>query len=456
MAGGGGGGLDFKATPSWVIGSVVFVIVVISLVIEKFLSYLGKLLKRKEKKPLNLALKKIKEELMLLGFISLLLTVFGDKVHTVCIPEKLAKKWLPCNDDSVPAGLITGGKRGLLAGSSESNCDQGKVPFISSGVLHDVHYLIFILAVVHVLSCILIVLLGEMKIFQWRKWEDAIRTQIDADYGNNQRVLDVRNLSFVKDRFDGNDAKYCNYVISFFKHLAGIVTKADYTAMRTGFILTHCDGNLRFNFHKYIVYAYEADFNKIVSISWFMWLFVVISLTLNVSGWNIYFAIAFIPFILLLVVGTKLEQVITELAIYIAQRNTVVFGELRVQPSDDYFWFNKPKIVLLLIHTILFINSFGSAIYFWTWFKFGLHSCEMGTPIFALSRIILMLLVQTICSYSTLPLFAIVTQMGSSYNKEAMERYGSGFNRPNAIADRTAEGANAAASIEMANHQEQH
>ncbi|XP_021752679.1 MLO-like protein 1 isoform X1 [Chenopodium quinoa] len=369
MAGGGGGGLDFKSTPSWVIGSVVFVIVVISLVIEKFLSYLGKLLKRKEKKPLNLALKKIKEELMLLGFISLLLTVFGDKIHTRCISEKLARKWLPCHDDSVPSGLITGGKRRLLAGSSEPNCDQGKVPFISSDILHDVYYLIFILAVVHVLSCILIVLLGEMKILQWRKWEDAIRMQIDADYGNNRRVLDVKSLTFIKDRFDGNDAKYRYYVISFFKHLAGIVTKADYTAMRTGFILTHCDGNLRFDFHKYIVYAYEAEFNKIVSISWFMWLFVVISLTLNVAGWNIYLAIACIPFILLLVVGTKLEQVITDLAIHIAQRHTVVIGVLRNQPSDDYFWCKKPRIVLLLIHTILFINSFGSAINFWTWVR---------------------------------------------------------------------------------------
>uniref|UniRef100_A0A803KTM4 MLO-like protein n=1 Tax=Chenopodium quinoa TaxID=63459 RepID=A0A803KTM4_CHEQI len=222
-------------------------------------------------------------ELMLLGFISLLLTVFGDKIHTRCISEKLARKWLPCHDDSVPSGLITGGKRRLLAGSSEPNCDQGKVPFISSDILHDVYYLIFILAVVHVLSCILIVLLGEMKILQWRKWEDAIRMQIDADYGNNRRVLDVKSLTFIKDRFDGNDAKYRYYVISFFKHLAGIVTKADYTAMRTGFILTHCDGNLRFDFHKYIVYAYEAEFNKIVSISWFMWLFVVISLTLNVA-----------------------------------------------------------------------------------------------------------------------------------------------------------------------------
>ncbi|KAL2922607.1 MLO-like protein 15 [Bienertia sinuspersici] len=84
--------------------------------------------------------------------------------------------------------------------------------------------------------------------------------------------------------------------------------------------------NQRFNFHKYMVYAYEEDFRKLVSISWFLWLFVVISLKLNVAGWNIYIWISFVPLILLLVIGTKLEQVITELAIDLSQRHTVVMG----------------------------------------------------------------------------------------------------------------------------------
>ncbi|KNA12564.1 hypothetical protein SOVF_124830 [Spinacia oleracea] len=460
---GGGGGPTFEGTPSWVIGGVVFVIIAVSLAIEKLLHYLGKMLLRKEKIPLYHALNKVKEELMILGFISLLLTFFQDEIDKWCIPEKLTERWLPCAKDKGDTAstanyqIPAGGRRLLAEDVANSTCPAGKVPIVSIGVLHDLHYLIFILAIVHVLNCMLIVLLGEIKISLWRKWEDAIRIQNIADHNDqNDRVIDVRSLSFIKNRFGGVDAKKRHYVISFFKHLAGVITKADYKAMRTGFILTHCNGNLRFNFHKYIVYAYEADFHKIVSISWIMWLFVVISLTLNVAGWHVYFAISFIPFILLIVLGTKLQQVITELAIYIAQRHTVVFGELRIQPSDDYFWCNKPKIALLLIHYILFLNSFGSAIYFWTLFKFGPKSCVMDKPIYATSRIIIMVVVQTICSYSTLPLYAIVTQMGSSYNKDAMERFGNELNRAGAIADRTPEEADAAVSVEMSNHQERH
>ncbi|KAG6482364.1 hypothetical protein ZIOFF_058995 [Zingiber officinale] len=49
-------------------------------------------------------------------------------------------------------------------------------------------------------------------------------------------------------------------------------------------------------------------------ISWYLWVFVFIFLLLNVNGWHTYFWISFIPLILLLAIGTKLEHVITQLA----------------------------------------------------------------------------------------------------------------------------------------------
>ncbi|XP_057546351.1 MLO-like protein 1 [Amaranthus tricolor] len=453
-----GGELEYGSTPSWVIGAVVFLMVAISWVVEKLLSFVGQRLKSKEKKPLYEALQKIKEELMLLGFISLFLAVFQDNIASKCIPEKLANEWTPCNDHKstskvtshLQGSLFYNGGRRLLAEEVSTSCPKGKVPFVSIGVIHDLHYLVFILAIVHAVSCTVTVLLGKVKIRQWWKWEEDIRKQNYADT-NNDRVIHIRSLTFFKDRFEGVDANKRTYVISFFKHLAGILTKADYTAMRMGFTLTHCNGNQRFNFHKYMVYAYEADFKRVVSIGWFHWLFVVISLTLNVADWNIYFWISFIPLILLLIVGTKLEQVITELAIYVAQRHSVIVGDVRIQPSDDHFWFSQPKYVLYLIHFILFLNSFGFAVFFWTLLKFGYKSCVMGAAKYVYARIIVMVVVQTICSYSTLPLYAIVTQMGSSYNEEAMTQYGYGSS--SRVTERISGDPNGVASVEMANQQ---
>ncbi|KAI4353936.1 hypothetical protein L6164_002855 [Bauhinia variegata] len=74
MSGGEGDGETLEFTPTWVVAAVCPVIVALSLIAERFLHYGGKFLK-KNQKPHYEALQKIKEELMLLGFISLLLTV---------------------------------------------------------------------------------------------------------------------------------------------------------------------------------------------------------------------------------------------------------------------------------------------------------------------------------------------------------------------------------------------
>ncbi|BAH91753.1 Os02g0562600, partial [Oryza sativa Japonica Group] len=70
-------------------------------------------------------------------------------------------------------------------------------------------------------------------------------------------------------------------------------------------------------------------------------------------------------FQMLLVVGTKLEHIITELAHQVAEKHTAIEGELVVSPSDELFWFHRPKIVLLLIHIVLFQNAFEIAFFFW-------------------------------------------------------------------------------------------
>lgn len=70
---------------------------------------------------------------------------------------------------------------------------------------------------------------------------------------------------------------------------------------------------------------------------------------------------------LLLAVGTKLEHVISQLAHEVAEKHVAIEGELVVQPSDNHFWCHKPRIVLFLIHFILFQNAFEIAFFFWIW-----------------------------------------------------------------------------------------
>ncbi|KAK1401809.1 hypothetical protein POM88_001414 [Heracleum sosnowskyi] len=71
----------------------------ISLGLEQIIHIIGKWLTRKNKSALYEALVKIKSELMLLGFISLLLTVLKGTISEICIPKVIGNSWLPCDKD---------------------------------------------------------------------------------------------------------------------------------------------------------------------------------------------------------------------------------------------------------------------------------------------------------------------------------------------------------------------
>ncbi|XP_059626325.1 MLO-like protein 1 [Cornus florida] len=433
MAGGGAEeGASLEYTPTWIVAAVCTVIVGISLAVERLLHYAGKYLKSKNQKPLYEALQKVKEELMLLGFISLLLTVFQSSIVKICVNEDITKHLLPCEYPSEEAesnATSTTSHLGRLLAEESGTVGyctaKNKHPLISVEALHHLHIFIFVLAIVHVTFCVVTVLFGGAKIREWKHWEDTIaKENYDTDkLLKSRKVTHVHQHAFIQDHFlgIGKDSAILGWVQAFFKQFYGSVTKSDYVTLRLGFIMTHCRGSPRFNFHKYMIRALEDDFREVVGISWYLWIFVVVFLLLNINGWHTYFWIAFIPFILLLAVGTKLEHVITQLAHEVAEKHVAIEGELVVKPSDDHFWFHRPGFVLFLIHFILFQNAFEIAFFFWIWVQYGFDSCIMGQVRYIVPRLIIGVFIQVVCSYSTLPLYAIVAQMGSSFKKAIFE-----------------------------------
>ncbi|CAH8352461.1 unnamed protein product [Eruca vesicaria subsp. sativa] len=443
--GGHGEGVSLEFTPTWVVAGVCTIIVAISLAVERLLHHFGTVLKKKKQKPLYEALQKVKEELMLLGFISLLLTVTQGFISKFCVKEDVLMHMLPCSKHETEASKhknatttehfqsflpIVGTTRRLLAEHAAAEagyCGQkDKVPLLSLEALHHLHIFIFVLAISHVTFCALTVVFGSTRIHQWKKWEDALADEsfdTEAALKKRRKVTHVHQHAFIKEHFlgIGKDSFFLGWTQSFFKQFYGSVTKADYVTLRLGFIMTHCKGSPKLNFHKYMMRALEDDFKQVVGISWYLWIFVVIFLLLNVNGWHTYFWIAFIPFILLLAVGTKLEHVISQLAHEVAEKHVAIEGDLVVKPSDEHFWFSKPQVVLFLIHFILFQNAFEIAFFFWIWVTYGFDSCIMGQVRYIVPRLVIGVFIQVLCSYSTLPLYALVSQMGSNYKKAIFE-----------------------------------
>ncbi|KAK8513384.1 hypothetical protein V6N12_052576 [Hibiscus sabdariffa] len=330
---------SLEETPTWAVAVVCFVLVVISIIIEHIIHMIGKWLKKKHKRALYDALEKVKSELMLLGFLSLLLTVGSGTITGICISERLGSTWHPCpsnregnldepaedtseNEHRRRLLMISDSARVFrrsLAGSSDDKCaDQGKVPFISYDAIDQLHYFIFVLAIVHVIYCILTLGLGRAKMSAWKKWEKETRT-IEYQYTNDpERFRFARETSFGR------------------RHLS-FWTK-----------------------------------NPIL-----LW-------------------------IVILLVGTKLQVIITKMAQRIQERGEVVRGVPVVEPGDDLFWFNRPRLLLFLINFVLFQ------------YEFGISSCFHENVADLVISIAMGVVVQILCSYVTLPLYALVTQMGSN------------------------------------------
>ncbi|CAI0434793.1 unnamed protein product [Linum tenue] len=124
---------------------------------------------------------------------------------------------------------------------------------------------------------------------------------------------------------------------------------------------------------------------------------------------------------MILAVGTKLQAIITEMAIEITERHAVVQGIPLVQVSDRHFWFSWPQLILYIIHFTLFQNAFELTYSFWIWYEFGWKSCFHEHLVIPVIRVTIGIGAQFLCSYITLPLYALVTQMGSTMKRSIFD-----------------------------------
>ncbi|OWM87585.1 hypothetical protein CDL15_Pgr022697 [Punica granatum] len=356
-----------EETSTWAIAVVCFVLLLISLLVEHFIHLVEKFLKKRRKVALVESLEKVKSELMLLGFLSLLLS--------------------------------------------------GKYAFVTAYGIHQLHIFIFVLAIMHVLYCLTTLVLGNIRMRRWKTWEDETRTLEYTYHNDPQRFRFTRDTTFGRRHLNfWSRSTITLWMASFFRQFFTSVTKVDYLTLRHGFIIAHLPpGNeTTFDFQKYINRTLEEDFKVMVGISPVIWFSAVLLLLTNTHGWHSYFWLPVSSLVIVLLVGTKLQVIITEMGLRIQERGNVVKGTPVVRPGDELFWFGQPCLVLYLLHFILFQNAFELAFFAWSTYEFGFKNCFHPNHDDAIIRVSLGVFIQVLCSYVTLPLYALVTQMGSA------------------------------------------
>ncbi|KAK4741835.1 hypothetical protein SAY87_025423 [Trapa incisa] len=380
------GGRTLEETPTWAVAVVCIVLVLISIIIEHIIHLVGKWLNRKRKRALYKAFEKIKSELMLLGFISLLLTVGQGLITNICISEKVGSTWHPCSNkefqhqklhrnygyapsDSVGDrrrllnvyGSDEGTFRRVLAAAAGDKCAaKGKVPFVSAEGIHQLHIFIFVLAVFHVVNCILTMALGRAKMRRWKAWERETRT---AEYELHGLLLQAlrevgiccqSGLSHVETRIhNGTSGTTESHRLRFpqvHQEIPGGRLQSGGRNQSACLVLRRDIPALQ---HSRMVLPYVA---------------------------------AICPFH-----GDKRNIVISPANYkFISQINHIV-------PYSNFLQ-----------------NAFQFAFFAWTSYEFGLKSCFHDHTVEIVIRILTGILVQILCSYITLPLYALVTQMGST------------------------------------------
>ncbi|KAL8233463.1 hypothetical protein R6Q59_019563 [Mikania micrantha] len=355
---GGGRGLDETAT--WSVAMVCAVIVVLSIILEKMLHHVGHYLRERHKVGLLEALEKIKTELMVLGFISLILTFCQNYIAAVCVSKVLTKDFLPCkkqpdgkpplddddddDDTDTRRKLLWYGHRHLGGDGPPKECKPGYEELITVSGLHQLHIFIFFLAVFHVIYSALTMIGGRAKIREWKVWEkDILQQQASAHDPSKFRL--TKETSFVKGHVTNlTGLPIFFYIICFFRQFFTSVGKSDYFTMRHGFI-------------------------------------------------------SVIPF----------------------------YGLLRYFICLPMLKVNSPFIHLTGTHAMVWlslfpvVNSFEITHFFWIWYEFGLDSCFHEKPVLQYGRVLIGIVVQIICSYSILPLYALISQMGSKMKRSIFD-----------------------------------
>ncbi|KAG7983696.1 hypothetical protein I3843_04G119500 [Carya illinoinensis] len=292
--------------------------------------------------------------MMNFGFISLLLTILEVPISKICVTEAAANSFLPCKDtvDSVNP-IVSSAKQVPGSNSSKTLSNQitddnycqakGMVSLVSREAILQLNILISVLAVFHVLYCILTMFLGLAKMRKWEAWEEETQTlqyQIANDPKrfqlSHQTSFGRRHLKLWSDHplllWPANVAEGSN-----------------------------------FNFKKFLSRAFDDDFEQVVGIRFWIWIFSILFIFFSAHVFYNHYWLPFVPLVIVLVVGTKLEVTITKMCVESCKENPVTQGTFLVNPSDSYFWFGRPDWLLHLLQLILIQNSFQLAFFTWTW-----------------------------------------------------------------------------------------
>ncbi|RZC73465.1 hypothetical protein C5167_048946 [Papaver somniferum] len=365
-------GRSLAETPTWAVATVTTVMVFVCLAAQRSIIRCGKWLKRTRRKALLTSLIKIKE-----GWISEICvdsSLFDSRFY-LCSEEDYGLhqpkpiQHLIREEDAHHSNHTVASKHPsehiVHSVPPSHTCGKGREPFVSYEGLEQLHRFLFVLGITHVVYSGVAIGLAMYKIYSWRKWESQAYILAVEMQAKRYKIM-RRQSTFISHQTSHPWSR--SSILIWMNHKLP----------------------LSYDFHKYMVRSMEDEFHGIVGISWPLWGYVILCIFVNIHGLNIYFWLSFIPVILVMLVGTKLRHVVSLLALEIVEATG---------PAGTGQ------------------NAFEMATFLWSLWGLKQRDCFMKNHAMVTIRLVSGVLVQFWCSYSTVPLNVIITQMGSRCKK---------------------------------------
>ncbi|KAK1423561.1 hypothetical protein QVD17_18865 [Tagetes erecta] len=415
-------GKSLVETPTWAVASVVSVMVLVGFFINAALGHTEKWLYRTKRKALIAALDKIKEELMLFAVLSLLMGHWIVYAAKICVKSSaISSQFYPCSVEKSSVDPLQhplsfnsysnySVSRRLLSHKHSEICPEGSSSFVSKESLEQLHRFLLVLGVTHVSYSFFAIALAMIKIYSWKVWENQAKS---LAHPGPQGMTRLSTFVYHNTSHPWSQHNILVWLLCFSRQIWSSINRADYKALRLGFITTH---NLpqSYDFHNYMLRSMEEEFRDIVGISIPLWIFAISCIFLGFHGTNIYFWLSFLPAIFIVLVGTKLHRIVIKLAV---ETKNMSQGQSQINLRDELFWFGRPRLLLRMIQFVSFQNAFEMATCLWSLWEVNETSCFTKSHSFLVIRLTFGIMSQIWCSFITFPLYVIVTQMGSQFKK---------------------------------------
>ena len=454
-----GAGVPLDGTSSIIVAIVLMTYVFMSILTEQFFHHLHHYIKHHlhdSKEAYLNVLEKVKDEIMLVGVLTVVLLVVEERVaEDICITSictGIPNTKAACEPVSDPeysynssSSSSSSSRRMLLGAGSgtaptckryddccrqsgngfeSSKCGDGEQNFASIKALHHIHYLILIIMLTHIFMTIAVMYGANKKVQTWGKFEEE---------HENETALKPRE-----------ETGFAHFLCSCQKQFHESVTPFTYVAIKNYFIARNKEKveaeekatGKKFNFFNELKKDIEHEYTELTGVKSWMWLVMSLQTVLKAflydTSWGTYASI-----ILIMIVGSKLDRIKAKIGLQIfkiadadgnGEMDNAEFAELakvegeildKLRQVEPDFWRRNPDIILVMIRLVIWLNSseIGTSLfYFMTYTEDGLdkncYYLRRGWILIVFNTV-LTILVAVHCSVNVIPLYALTSNLGS-------------------------------------------